>query len=170
MAERRKGGGEKIARLDVKSTYRDIRDGIGGNRANQLETSDQDIAAALGLVRLSVGKAPVLVLETFYGSHVRHEAALRRLWADFSEQPSDPAEARIRNRVAAALAIRQFAGASPSGMSEWGELMAQDPTQFKKLVNRVLSWLEEQRGIGMNSLRKKMAEHRASVDARKKRA
>lgn len=165
-SKRRSVSGEKIARLDVKSSFRDIREGIGGPRNLQLDMTDQDIAAALGMVSTALGKPTVWALETYYGSHVRHENQLRRAWADESETIDDKPDDRIRNRIAAALAIRQFAGGT-FDLREWSDLTNCKTAEFDRNVNRVLAWLEALRDTGLECLRKKMAEHRAAVDARK---
>lgn len=167
---------ERVAGLDVKSTFRDIRDGIGGSRHDQLSITDQDIAAALGLMhaldkkgRRMVPIEAVLAVETWFGSTLRHEHRLRRIWADKSELPGDVAENRIRNRVAAALAIRTFAGAKVDNLPEWSELMFTNVSEFKRRVTAVSQWLDDQLVVGVDALREKMAEHRATVDSRKKK-
>ena len=165
-SKRRSVSGEKIARLDVKSSFRDIREGIGGRRNLQLDMTDQDIAAALGMVSTALGKPTVWALETYYGSTTRHEHSLRRAWADESEHHSDPADERIRNRIAAALAIREFAGGK-FDLREWSLLTDCKAAEFQRNVVRVLAWLEELRDTGLESLRNKLAEHRAAVDSRK---
>lgn len=154
---------ERIPGLDARSSYRDIRDGIGRGATRGL--SDQDLAAALGMIRNEAtikggNKTPrscVWALETYYGSSLRHEHALRAAWAEHSERTSDPIEDRIRNRVAAAVAIRQFAGGSPSS-PDWAHMVAMGTKEFDRNVWRVLSWLEEHREGGLAALRRICAE------------
>lgn len=164
--ERKRAMGERIAGLDAQSSYRDVRDGIGGGGGPRL--SNQDIAAALGMVKTRAGKAPVWALETYFGSTLRFEHQLRGLWADKTEHHTDPAEGRIRNRFACAIAVRQFAGAhhAAAEVQEYAHLMCQRPVDFTKRVNEVLAWLEGQRAVGLTELRKCLAENRAVVDKR----
>lgn len=158
--EKRRPTVERIAGLSAKSSYRDIRDGIGGGGRSFGGIDDQDIAAALGLVQLSAGKLPVLTLETYYGSSLLHEHKLRAAWAEHSEQPTDPIDARIRNRIAAALAIREFAGAPTpdSLLEEWGTLTVQNAENVRRNVRAVLSWLESHRSHGYSRFKAAMAD------------
>ena len=105
MDDKKRPAAERIAGLDVRSSYRDIRDGIGSGATGGARISDQDIAAALGMVKTRCGKGPVWALETYFGSNLRHEHQLRALWADKTEHHSDEAEDRIRNRFACAIAV-----------------------------------------------------------------
>lgn len=161
---------ERIAGLDIKTAYRDVRDGIGGSGAASL--TDQDIAAALGMVKTRAGKLPVLALETYFGSTLRHETALRAAWADKTEHHTDPADARIRNRFSCAIAVRQFAGVlhAESEIMEYAHLMCSRPIDFTRRVNEVLSWLEEKRAEGLTELRKCLSESRQDREAKKNAA
>lgn len=145
---------ERIAGLDVKSSFRDIREGIGGTSYGAF--TDQDIAAALGLVKIAAGKLPVWALETYFGSSLLHEHRLRAAWAEHSETPDDLAESRIRNRVAAALAIREFAGAETpaSLLLEWAVLTAQPIERLRRNANEVSAWLESHRGEGLKHFKR----------------
>lgn len=142
-AEKRRPLVERIAGLDTKSSFRDIRDGIGGSSSYD-SISDQDIAAALGVVKSKIGSIPVQALETYYASTLMHEHRLRAAWAEYSERPDDDNANRIRNRIAAALAIREFAGfASPSSLlAEWGVITDEPEISVRRRVAAVLSWLE----------------------------
>lgn len=162
--------GERLAGQDCKTAYRDIRDGIGGSRSVGL--SDQDIAAALGMVRASCGKFPVYALETYYGSTLRYEAQLRGEWLDTVEHHTDEPGARIRKRFSAAIAIRQFAGIvhTTGDMAEYAFFMFQRPKDFQRQLDEILSWLEELRAEGLGELRKKLAEPRAPLDTTSKTA
>jgi hypothetical protein len=159
--EKRRPMAERIAGLDVKTSFRDIRDGVGGTSGAKL--TDQDLAAAMGMVKTRRGSTVVLALETYYGSTLRHEQALRAKWADHSEHNTDVAGERIRNRFSAAIAIRQFAGIrhAQSDMAEYSYLMFQRPKDFEKRVSDVLAWLEDMRATGLSELRKCLAESRA---------
>jgi hypothetical protein len=145
-AEKRRPMVERIAGLDVKSSFRDIREGFGGTTG--VKVTDQDIAAALGVVKTRCGKLAAYVLETYYGSILLHEHRLRAAWAEYSETPADPAADRIRNRVAAALAIREFAGAAnpTSLLAEWGLIADEPEERLRKRVRNTLAWLEGVRG------------------------
>lgn len=106
---------EKIARMSGKSTFRDFREGFGGVSTTD---ADVDIKLALGIARSSVGDVPVMVLELRYAKMLEHERAIRRVWdRELASQCGDPkADQRESHivavqRMAAALAIRRFAGA-----------------------------------------------------------
>ena len=156
---------ERIAGLDIKSSYRDVRDGIGGGRS-VMSLSDQDLAAALGFVRLGVGNLPVLALETYYGSSLRHEQALRTKWLDHRENFGDAKEERIRVRLVTSIAIRQFAGIvhPTSFLAEYGFFLLLKPNELQNRMNEVLAWLEALRDEGLQELRKTLAESRAPLD------
>lgn len=161
VGERKRPLAERIAGQDCKTAYRDIRDGLGGSRSIGL--TDQDIAAALGMVRASCGKLPVYALETYYGSTLRYESALRGEWLDNIEHHTDDAGLRIRKRFTAAIAVRQFAGIvhQTSDLSEYSFLMFMRPRDFQRQVSDVLAWLEKLKAEGLGELRKKLAESRA---------
>lgn len=164
--DKRRPVAERIAGLDVKSSYRDIRDGLsglGGTSAAKL--TDQCIAGALGMVKTRRGALAVWALETYYGSTLRHEQALRMKWADKVEHNTDSAGERIRLRFSFAIAVRQFAGIphSPSDMAEYSYLMFQRPKDFAERVSAVLAWLEDARADGLSELRKCLAESRVAA-------
>lgn len=106
---------ENIARMDGKTTYRDFREGFAAVPLTR--DSDADIKAALGMTQRRVGVLAVQALEMRYASMLRHERALRRAWE--RKLATDAAERKhprtshtmARQRMASALAIRQFAGA-----------------------------------------------------------
>lgn len=163
--DRKRPMAERIAALDVKSSYRDIRDGIGPGGVASM--TDQDIAAALGMVKSAIGIWPVFAVETYFGSTLRHERRLRDRWSDLRERSDDTRTARILSRFSCAIAIRQFAGIVhvEGDMAEYAYLMVLRPIDFRKSVNDVLAWLEELKSEGLTELRKKCRETRAALDS-----
>jgi hypothetical protein len=157
---------ERIAGLDVKTSYRDIRDGIGACGAPTL--TDQDIAAALGMVKTRLGPFPPMALETYFGSTLRHERRLREKWSDLHEQADMSTTSRIICRFSAAIAIRQFAGIvhSTTDMAEYSYLLVSRPRDFAQAVQLVLDWLEVLKSEGLTELRKCCREGRATLDSR----
>lgn len=170
VAEKRQGA-ERVAWMDVKSSYRDIRDGIGGGGGTPQFTA-QDVAAALGWMaakdedgRRHAPREAVWVLETYYGGSLRFEHRLRSLWAEQSESPGDPTEDRIRNRVAAALVIRSFAGAKFDSEA-WSDLMHENPKAFACRVRAVGMWLDDLLDQGQRALSRALEEGSARKGAR----
>lgn len=152
---------ERIAALDVSGSFRDIRDGIGPGGPPDLTA--QDIAAALGIVKSREGRLTVLVLETYYGSSLRHEQSLRSAWSDHHETADQTKAARILSRFSCAIAVRQFAGIKhvETDMAEYSYLMALRPAEFRRAVDDVLAWLEDYRASGLTALRKAVRNPRA---------
>jgi hypothetical protein len=105
---------QKIARMAGKTTFRDFREGFGGLATTD---ADVDIKLALGVSRSSVGELPVMVLELRYAQMLEHERAIRHAWdrvlASRCGSKTDQREGHlvVMQRMAAALAIRRFAGA-----------------------------------------------------------
>lgn len=102
---------EKIARVVGRSTFRDFREGFGGIATSD---PDADIKMALGMARSREGELAVMVLELRYARMLEHERVIRKAWD--SEQAGQLAGSREKytiavQRMAAALAIRRFAGA-----------------------------------------------------------
>lgn len=96
---------ERVARLMGMTAFRD-----SAGRGGLPRFTDQDIAAALGMVKHTHGELAIQALETFYGSTLMHEQCLRRAW-DMVSGRREHAEIAL-SRLAAALAVRQFAGMS----------------------------------------------------------
>jgi len=169
-ADKKKPMAERIAGLQCKTSFRDIRDGIG--RGGTPELTDQELAAALGMVKTAIGPWPVFALETYYGSNLRYERRLRDEWSNMRETADMSRDRRILIRFSAAIAIRQFAGIVhiQSDMAEFSYLMALHPREFRKAVDGVLSWLEQLRETGLEELRKKCRQVRADIDDSKKTA
>jgi hypothetical protein len=146
IVEKRRPLAERIAGLDAKSSFRDIREGFGGTTGAKV--TDQDIAAALGVVKTRCGKLAAYALETYYGSILLHEHHLRAAWVEQNEDKAGDNADRIRNRIAAALAIREFAGAAnpASLLAEWGLMVDEPEERLRKRIRGVLAWLESVRG------------------------
>jgi hypothetical protein len=159
--------GERIAGLDPKTSFRDIRDGIGSGGAPEL--TDQDLAAALGMVKTKLGALPVMALETYYGSALRFEQRLCDAWGDKDEHGDMSRDARILSRFSAVIAVRQFAGLKQVDveMARYAYLMFSKPAEFRRAVDNVLAWLEELRAEAERELRKKCSEPRAPLDSQK---
>lgn len=106
---------EKIARMVGKTTYKDFREGFAG--VSFLGDSDADIKHALGVAQRNAGPLAVQVLELHYAMALRHEMAIRKAWdrhLDDLAKRSDSTRSQhivAKQRMAAALAVRQFAGA-----------------------------------------------------------
>lgn len=156
MNDKRKPVEERIAALIGKSAYVDLRDGLGGTCP--LRIRDQDIAAALGWVSKTVGKAAPMVLETHYGSTLIHEDALLRMWEDREHKPGQAREVVVVTRFAGALAIRQVAGAK-HGVTQYAQyaylIMSRRET-LQARVTDAMAWLEEVRDTGLRELRRRL--------------
>lgn len=107
MSDKKRPIEERIAALMGRTAYRDIREGFGGT--GRPELTDQDLAAALGIVSKERGRLACLVLETHYASTLRHAEALLRAWDEREHRPGRPAADVVLTRFAGELAIREFA-------------------------------------------------------------
>jgi len=98
---------ERIAALMGKTAFRDIREGIGGTGAPSL--TDQDVAAALGMVVERRGRVACLALETRYGSTLVHLESLLRAWDEREHVAGQTRETKALTRFGGELAIRELA-------------------------------------------------------------
>lgn len=110
---------KRVAKLFGRTAYRDIRDGFGGSQTADL--TDQDVAAALGMVVQRRGRIAALVLETHYGSTMMHARTLSREWAGRECRPGDTYQRITLTRLAGETAIRELAGYR-YGATEFEEL------------------------------------------------
>lgn len=77
MTEKTKPIEERIARMFGRTSYCDLRDGVGGG-APDLSTSD--VAAAVGMVAQAIGVHAIMALETACAGTDVHFDALQRAW------------------------------------------------------------------------------------------
>lgn len=145
---------ERIAALMGKTSYVDLREGLGGTTGVRL--TDQDIAAALGMVASVRGRVAMLVLETYYGSTLLHEKALQRAWEDRERRKGDERDRIVLTRFAGALSIRQFAGATftTTHFAEYAYLLCSRRELLQERVAQATSWLVGERDGALRALRK----------------
>lgn len=103
---------EKIARIVGRaSKFRDFREGFA---TLLVQDSDVDIKIALGIAQSKAGELAVNMMETRYASTLMHEDRLRRAYdLELKGRATAPRTAHVTaiQRMGAALAIREFAGA-----------------------------------------------------------
>lgn len=104
---------ERIASLLGKGAYCDAREGFS-MATTRFGLSDQDLAAALGLVAIATGPLAVKVMETHYGSSLIHLEALLRAWDEhhhnwWKERGGRTREETCLARFGGELAIRELA-------------------------------------------------------------
>ncbi len=130
---------ERIAALMGRSAFRDIREGFGGSAP---ALTDQDVAAALGAVQRTRGELIVKALETFYGSTLMHEVALRRAWDRRFE--GRERSSIVLARMGCALAVRQFAGIdyAPSQVIEYAWLIMARRESLQSAIKDAEGWLD----------------------------
>jgi len=140
---------ERIAALMGKSAFRDIREGFGGSAP---ALTDQDVAAALGAVQRQHGELMVQALETFYGSTLMHEVALRRAW-DRRTDGRAYAEV-VLSRMGCALAVRQFAGADypQAQISDYAWLIRVRREDLQAAISYAEDWLDAMMMEGRRAL------------------
>lgn len=106
---------EKIARMGGKTTYKDFREGFASGTLQG--DTDADIKGALGIAQSKTSPLAVQVLETRYASTMRYERVIRRAWDRHLNDIAKRLELKrdqhtiAKQRLAAALSIRQLAGA-----------------------------------------------------------
>lgn len=97
---------ERIASLLGKGAYCDAREGFS-IATTRFGLSDQDLAAALGMVASTKGGLAVKVMETHYGSSLLHLEALLRAW---DEHEHDRAKANGGGRTREETCLARFGG------------------------------------------------------------
>lgn len=144
---------ERIAALMGRSAFCDIREGIGGTRSPGF--TDQDVAAALGMVATAKGKLACLVLETHYGSTLVHLLPLLRAWEDYAKVDAKNRDATVINRFSAELAIREFASiryGTPQ-LSHYAYLLQSRRERLQERMADVTRWLNDIREEALRELR-----------------
>lgn len=142
---------EKIAKMVGKTTYKDFREGFGGTTF--LGDSDADIKGALGIAQQAVGPLAVQVLETRYAGTLQHERGIRRAWdrhlAETAKRLGLKRDAHLvaKQRMAAALAIRQLAGAKmiQFEIAEYAWMTCSRRVDLEDCVNTCATWLDGMR-------------------------
>jgi len=145
---------KRIAKLFGRSAYRDIREGFGGNGVDHEALTDQDIAAALGMVVERMGRIASLVLETHYGSTLIHAPELRRAWEGRERQKGDTREQVVLTRFAGELAIRELAGARHTSTcyAEYSYLIFSRRETLQDRVQDARHWLNDIRNEAVREL------------------
>lgn len=136
---------EKIARMAGKSTFRDFREGFGGIATTD---ADADIKMALGMARSQVGALAVNVLELRYARMLEHERDIRRVWDAEQARALPPREKYTvaTQRMAAALAIRRFAGARmiQHEIDQYAWMVCSRRRVLEDLMHECETWLDDQ--------------------------
>lgn len=134
---------ERIARLMGSTAYRDIREGFGGSVPATL--TDQDIAAAVGMVNTRLGRHAGMVLEThFCGSDI-HLDALMRVWEGLQSERMVTREDIVLTRFSAELAIREL-GSQKYGtpqLSRFAYLIHSRRERLQARMDDCKAWLLE---------------------------
>lgn len=156
--DKRKPIEERIAALLGKSSYVDLRDGLGGTCP--LRIRDQDIAAALGWVSQRVGKLGPLVLETHYGSTLIHKPAIRQAWEERERKPGQTREQVVVTRFAGELATRQLASFkyTSTDYAELSYLIFSRRETLQLRVRDAASWLDGIRDTALVEMRRSLRE------------
>lgn len=162
--DKRKPIEERIASLMGRTAFCDIRDGIGGTGAPRF--TDQDVAAALGMVQSALGKIACMVLETHYGSTLCHAEALLRAWDEKEHRPGRDRQEIVLTRFGGELAIRELASFrySTVQLAQYAYLLYCRRDDLLRRMKDASRWLEEIRDGALRELRfRAMAEYAARV-------
>lgn len=154
---------ERIAALMGRSSFCDIRDGIGGTGAPTF--TDQDVAAALGMVQSVKGKLACLVLETHYGSTLKHAETILRAWDDREYRPGRHRQDVVLTRFGGELAIRELASiryGTPQ-LAQYAYLIYSRREELQRRMQDASRWLH---GIRDDALRELRARARDTADER----
>ena len=153
MNDKRKPISERVAEMFGKSAYRDIRDGIGGGFSLSVPT----VAAQLGLIQQQRGELVLQALETYYGSTLMHERALRRGWDDHCRKtiPNPDYETAVLARMGCALAVRKFAGLdySAEAMADYAWIIRTRNDVLRTAVLLAEDWMNELWMTALHELR-----------------
>lgn len=111
---------ERLARMEGSTSFRDLREGFGAGR---VELTDQDIMAAIGMIRRLLPKAnpddegkpdPDDIgpecLETYFGSSARHRRKIVQRYMRATHSEHEPHDRLVARRFGATLAAQQLAG------------------------------------------------------------
>lgn len=166
--DKRKPIEERIAALMGKSAYCDVREGVGGTLRG---LSDQDLAAALGMVSVTHGVIAVKVLETHFGSTLIHLEALLRAW-DEAEHERIKAAGRGMTREDVALtrfggelAIRELASVryGTPQLAHYAYLLQSRRESLQLRRDDAARWLAELQDGALRELRNCVRESHAKV-------
>lgn len=154
---------ERIAALMGKTAFRDIREGFGGTGAPSL--TDQDVAAALGMVVERRGRMAVLALETQYGSTLVHLEPLLRAWDEHEHVAGQTREAKALTRFGGELAIRELASVryGTPQLAHYAYLICSRRENLQQRRDDALRWLNGLVGDALGELRLCVREYREAA-------
>lgn len=158
---------EQIARMAGKTTFRDFREGFGGIATTD---ADVDIKLALGMARSQVGEVPARVLELRYARMLEHEGAIRREWdKEQTRRGARDKHAVAVQRMAAALAIRRFAGARmiQHEIDQYAWMVCCRRSVIEDLMRECETWLDDQCKTACDAFMEAMTGIRRGRKARK---
>lgn len=167
--DKRKPIEERIAALMGKTSYCDIREGFGGSARG---LSDQDVAAALGLVVKAQGSLAVKVLETHYGSTLIHLEALLRAWDEHEHVKGATREHVALTRFGGELAIRELASiryGTPQ-LAHYAYLLQSRRESLQQRRDDAGRWLHNLRDNALLELRRCMRDGRENDTPKKIKA
>jgi hypothetical protein len=141
---------ERIASLMGKGAYCDAREGFS-MATTRFGLSDQDLAAALGMVAAAKGSLAVKVMETHYGSSLLHLEALLRAWDEHEHDRAKDHGGRTRDEVCLTrfggeLAIRELASiryGTPQ-LAHFAYLLQSRRETLQLRKDDAFNWLREQ--------------------------
>lgn len=145
---------ERIAGLMGRSAFCDIREGVGGTAGARL--TDQDIAAALGMVVEANGRLACMALETHYGSTLLHLEPLLRAWDEHEHAKGQSREAVALTRFGGELAIREFASVryGTPQLAHYAYLICSRRESLQQRRDDALRWLEDMKQAALVSLKR----------------
>jgi hypothetical protein len=139
-ADKRRPMIERVAALMGGTAFRD-----SAGRSGMPKFTDQDVAAALGMVQVERGEIVIKALETYYASTLLQEVELRRAWDRTGEGRSH--EEIILRRLAAAIGIRQVAGAAfgRSEILDYAWMIHARRERLEGAIASVVQWMDAMR-------------------------
>lgn len=132
---------ERIAVMEGRTTFHDLREGFGGRLDGD---RDADIKHALGVVAEKCGALGEHILETRYASSLSHERDIRRaFWSDVRTVRVARVYPAHVYRVAATLAIREMAGLkwTMEDLREWAWLCCVAQPALQDAIDAARNWL-----------------------------
>lgn len=167
---------EKIARMVGKTTYKDFREGFA--MGTLPGDGDADIKGALGMAQRATSALAVQVLETRYASTLAHERVIRRAWDrhlnDAAKQLKVKRDSQTvaRQRMAAALSIRQLAGAKMIHLdvAEYAWLMNTRRADMEEMMARCTVWLTDLCAAAERAFREAIADDESRPTAKARAA
>jgi hypothetical protein len=139
-ADKRRPMIERVAALMGGTAFRD-----SAGRSGMPKFTDQDVAAALGMVQIQRGEIMIKALETYYASTLMHEIELRRAWDRRAEGRAH--DEIVLSRLASAIGIRQVAGAAfgRSEILDYAWMIHTRRERLEDAVRDVVQWMESMR-------------------------